>query len=128
MKDDEALLTLAVAKDCLYDAKALLDIGRYRASVSRSYYAIFHAAKAALISMNVEAYTHQGVNIQFGKIFIKSGIFDKSLIRTFSKMLDTRLKADYEIGFKASQGDAQDAFSEAELFYSKIADYLLVNY
>jgi len=54
--------------------------------------------------------------MQFGKHFVRTGIFDKSLIRLFSKLLDARQKADYEIGFNASDEDAKCAYSEAELF------------
>jgi len=39
-------------------------------------------------------------------------------------MLDTRQKADYEIGFKASESDATHAFSEAEFFYNEMNKYL----
>lgn len=116
--NEEIRLTLSAASDCLLDAKAMLESKRFKASVSRSYYAIFHSAKAALLSKNITAYTHQGVNMQFGKHFVKPGIFDKSLTRLFSKLLDTRQKADYEIGFNASAEDAQNAYSEAEFFYT----------
>lgn len=108
--NEEIVLTLTVAEECLLDAKAMLTLNRYKATVSRSYYAMFHAAKAALLSINVETHTHQGVNMQFGKHFIKTGIFDKQLIRTFSKMLDTRQKADYEIGFRANEEEAHHAY------------------
>jgi uncharacterized protein (UPF0332 family) len=67
------------------------------------------------------------VNIQFGKHFVKTGIFEKSLISLFSKLLDTRQKADYEIGFNATADDARNALSEAEVFYAQIADHLWYN-
>jgi uncharacterized protein (UPF0332 family) len=44
--------------------------------------------------------------------------------KAFSKMLDTRQKADYEIGFRASETDAQYAIAEAENFYTEIFNYL----
>jgi len=88
--NDEVILTLAASLECLKDAEVLINQRRYKAAVSRSYYAMFHAAKAALLTKNISTYTHQGINVQFGKQFIVPGIFDKSVFRTFSKMLDIR--------------------------------------
>jgi uncharacterized protein (UPF0332 family) len=121
---DEVRLTLETAIECLEDAAVLLSKKRYKASVSRSYYAIFNAAKSALLSIDVEVFTHQGVNVQFGKHFIKTGIFDRSLIRLFSKLLDTRQKADYEIGFRASEEESKDAYKEASRFVGVVKEYL----
>ena len=123
----EVLLTLGEAKECLEDARIMLDKQRWKTTVSRSYYAMFNTAKAALVSIDNKAFTHQGVNIQFSKQFIKTGIFEKHLITAFSKMLDARLKADYEIGFKATEEDAKNAIKDAENFYSEIEKYLKLN-
>jgi len=121
---EEIELTLNEANECLIDAKIMLESQRWKAAVSRSYYAMYHAVKAVLLSKNIKTFTHQGVNIQFGKYFVKTGIFDRNLIRTFSKMLDTRQKADYEIGFSASKNDALHAFSEAEIFFKEMSKYI----
>ncbi len=48
---------LEKAFECLADAQALLEKERFTATVSRSYYAMFHAAQAALFSEKSEAYT-----------------------------------------------------------------------
>ena len=112
------------ASECLEDAKALFIMKRYKAVVSRAYYAMYHTAKAALTHKNIETFTHQGVNTQFAKHYIKSGIFEKSVIKAFSKMLDKRIKADYEIGFKADKDDAEFALSEANEFYIQINDFI----
>jgi hypothetical protein len=127
--NDEVILTLAASLECLKDAEVLINQRRYKAAVSRSYYAMFHAAKAALLTKNISTYTHQGINVQFGKQFIVPGIFDKSVFRTFSKMLDIRQKSDYEIGFNASEEDAAHAIQEATAFYNLMQAYLadLVN-
>lgn len=122
--NEEIVLTLDFARECLSDANVLLEKSRYNASVSRSYYAVFHAAKAALLHIGVESITHQGVNVQFGLHFVKTGIFDKSLIRLFSKLLDTRLKADYEIGFRSGHDDAVTALQESTAFVDAVSGHL----
>jgi uncharacterized protein (UPF0332 family) len=122
--NQELSLTLNEAKECLTDAQIMFEQKRWKASVSRAYYAMYHAAKAALLSINVDAFTHQGVNIQFSKHFVKTEIFDRNFSKVFSKMLDTRQKADYEIGFSADESDAQHAIEEAEYFYNEILKYL----
>lgn len=120
-------LFIEKAWDCLADADALLEKQRYSASVSRSYYAMFYAAQAALISQNIEAFTHAGVNVQFQKIFIKTGIFPVSFGKTFSKIADQRMKSDYEIGFRASCEDATHTFREASEFVEAIKNFFISN-
>jgi len=116
--------TLIEANECLLDADVLLQSARYKATVTRCYYAIFHAAKAILLSIQVDAHTHQGVYTQFNKHFIKTGLFDKSFSRIFGKLLDDRLASDYEIGFDAGNDDALHAYNEAKFFYETIFKYL----
>jgi uncharacterized protein (UPF0332 family) len=48
--NENVTIFLDKAFECLADATALLEKSRYTASVSRSYYAMFHAAQAALLS------------------------------------------------------------------------------
>ena len=76
---------LSKAFDCLADAIVLIEKDRFTASVSRSYYAMFHAAQAVLLLEEIETFTHTGVNIQFQKAFIKTGKFPVSFGKTFSK-------------------------------------------
>ena len=122
--NDNVSVFLEKAFECLADAAALLEKSRNTAAVSRSYYAMFHAAQAALLSEEIEAYTHEGVNVQFQKHFIKTGKFPISFGKTFSKILDQRLKSDYEIGFKASPSDATHTYEEASAFVNAIQFFL----
>lgn len=123
--NENVTVFLDKALECLADATALLEKSRYTASVSRSYYAMFHAAQAALLSEEIDAYTHTGVNVQFQKTFIKTGKFPVIFGKTFSKILDQRLKSDYEIGFKASPDDAKHTFEEASGFVTSIRNFLM---
>jgi uncharacterized protein (UPF0332 family) len=113
---ENAKVFLEKAFECLADAEALIEKNRYTAVVSRNYYAMFHAAQAALLSEAIEAHTHAGVNVQFQKAFVKTRMFPVSIGKTFSKILGQRLKSDYEIGFKALAEDAKHPFQKASGF------------
>ncbi len=116
--------TLSASCECLQEAEFMLNARFYKATVSRSYYSMFHTAKAALLSIGNEAYSHQGVRSQFSKHFVKAGIFDVSLSRAFNKILEDRILSDYEVGFKATKEDAEYAFNEAKSFYEIIKNHL----
>lgn len=85
---------------------------------------MFHAAQAAMLFVGVEAFTHQGVNVQFNKHFIKSGIFEKGVGKMYSRILDKRLKSDYEIGFNATGEEAKVILNEARDFLEVITSYI----
>lgn len=60
-------------------AEKLLRDGEYEDAVSRAYYAMYHAAKAALATVNVFPKTHEGVVSEFGRRLILTGDFPKEL-------------------------------------------------
>lgn len=64
------------AKEKLESAKLLLDGGKYRDSIGRSYYAIFTAVRAVLANDKVDFSKHSGVIAYFQKEYIKTGKFD----------------------------------------------------
>ena len=51
----------------------LLDGDGYEGAVSRGYYAIFHAARAALHKLDSAPATHHGVVSEFGRLLVKTG-------------------------------------------------------
>lgn len=48
------------AKEMLHDALQTLNMGMYKTSVNRSYYAALHAARALLILKGADPVTHDG--------------------------------------------------------------------
>lgn len=83
------------AKEDLETAQMLMNDGRFKASVNRSYYAIFHGLRAVTALAEFDSSKHSGVISFFNRTYVKTGIFDKSI----SKLIDTayrlREKADY---------------------------------
>ena len=65
---------LANAKEKLESAKLLLDAGKYKDSIGRSYYAIFTSLRAVLSKDGVDFSKHAGVIAYFQREYIKRGI------------------------------------------------------
>ena len=63
------------AKEMLDAAKGNLEIGQFKTSLNRSYYAIFHAMRAANILKGFDSSKHSGVIAFFNKEYLKEGIY-----------------------------------------------------
>jgi uncharacterized protein (UPF0332 family) len=83
------------ARDDLATASDDLKLGHTRGAVNRSYYAIFHAPTAALLSRGEERARHSGVQSAFGEIFIVTGLFDAEFSRIYARARREREEADY---------------------------------
>ncbi len=90
---ERAFKELARSKKALLAAKLLIEKDLYEDCVSRAYYAVLHAAKAALALSEVEVDTHKGVRRMFGLHLVKTGKIE----REFAKIL-TAEQEDREIG------------------------------
>lgn len=61
-----ALDELERANTCLNEARALYDASFPYGAASRAYYAVFHAARALLMSVGLEAKSHKGTVSMIG--------------------------------------------------------------
>ena len=59
------------AREDIETARELINLGRYRAAVNRSYYAIFSVTTALLLTQEIERTKHAGVESAFIQNFIK---------------------------------------------------------
>lgn len=105
-------------------AKVLLSDGKLKASVNRSYYAIFHTLRAVTALNQFDSSKHSGVIAYFNRTYVKEGIFDKSI----SKMIDTafrlREKADYQDFVIISKEQAQEQLEKAGKIMEMVMPYL----
>lgn len=105
-------------------AKLLMQAGQFKASVNRSYYAVFHGLRAVTALDKFDSSKHSGVIAYFNRTYVKEGIFDKS----FSKMVDTcyrlREKADYQDFFLVSHEMAEEQLKKAEKIIQMLGPYL----
>ncbi|MEJ2006550.1 MAG: HEPN domain-containing protein [Acidobacteriota bacterium] len=83
------------ARDALEDARVLLLRNRNSGAVSRSYYAMYHAASAMLSREGLTVEKHAAVKAKFGESFVKPGLVDSKFGRYLNLALKLREDADY---------------------------------
>lgn len=121
---DLSAYRLERAKEDLKTAKSNYSEGSYRASVNRSYYAIFHALRSITALDQFDSGKHSGIIAYVNQHYVKTGVFDKS----FSKMIDTafrlREKADYEDFYVVAVEDAERQIEKAEQIIELVEAYV----
>ena len=95
--DKQLLISLQTTKahKFLDDADEMVNQKRWDLAANRFYYACFHMVQAAFISRGISTKTHEGSLTELGKNFILTGELDKKYGRFFSRMIQLRIKADY---------------------------------
>ncbi len=111
---------LEQADESLESARLLLDNGKYRPSVSRSYYAMFYAVLALLVKEGLRISKHTGAISVFNREFVKKGIFDKELSSWLQEAFDLRQRADYRELFTVSPERAEKVLSQARTFVAEV--------
>lgn len=101
-------------------AKKLLSLGMYEDAVSRAYYSVLNAAKAALASQEIYPKTHEGALKTFGETFIKGKRMPRALGVSFSRMKTLREKADYSPKIETTKEDAEWSIKSAEQFLEEV--------
>jgi uncharacterized protein (UPF0332 family) len=94
-------------------------------SASRSYYAMFYAVEALLLSRDLSFSKHSAVISVFGKDYIKTGIFELRFHRYIMDAFDLRNAGDYGSIHAVNTEKAQQAINEARELYGVINQYLL---
>lgn len=112
------------ANETLETAELLFENHKYKDSVNRSYYAIFHAMQAVLALEGVDYKKHSGVIAHFREKYIKTGIFPKELSVIIGQASLVRDQSDYEDFFLVSGDEAKKQLEDAKRFCKRIGDYL----
>lgn len=116
--------SLARAEASLRAAEVLLREGLFRDSVSRGYYAMFHAARALLSSKGIRPRTHGGVLRGIGRLFVEPGVLDREFARDLGFALQLRQRADYEDELAITEASAQDLLDRATRFVERAGELL----
>lgn len=111
---------LESAKEKLKAAIDLFANGDFKDSVSRSYYAIFTAARALLATKQLDSSKHSGVIALFNQHFVKMGVVSKEASKLIEKAKSYREQADYGDFFVVSKEEADVQIQSAKKFIAEI--------
>ncbi len=79
----------------LQAAELLQADGLFEDAVSRAYYAVMHAAKAALLVHDQIAESHVAIRRLFGSVLVQTGNIEKEWASILAREQDRRIAADY---------------------------------
>jgi len=111
---------LEKAHERLKVAKKLFRSGDYEDAVSRAYYAMYHAARAALFTVNASPKTHEGVVSEFGKRFVLTGVVPKELGRDLANAKAARETYEYSVTASVGKAEAEAMLSSAQQFVDEL--------
>jgi uncharacterized protein (UPF0332 family) len=121
---------MAKAEDACSAARLLLEEGYPDDATSRAYYAMFDAARAALLLSNApvdlsKVRTHNGLIGAFGNYLVKNGTVPKDIGHFLNQTKDFRLVADYD-GNRIEFEDAEVIVEKAETFVAAIRAQFII--
>ncbi|MGY4750270.1 HEPN domain-containing protein [Pannonibacter sp. Q-1] len=111
---------MAKAQTACTSAQALLALGDTDGAANRAYYAMFDAARAALLSSGAQVdpeigRTHSGLIGAFGSHLVKTGLVSRDLGRQLNRAHEIRLVADYTDG-SVELSDVRELVRQAAQF------------
>ena len=121
---DLAKYRLSRAEEDIETAADNLESKKFRASVNRSYYAVFHSIRAITALDHFDSSKHSGVIAHFNQHYIKSGIFDKELSKMVDSCYRLREKADYDDFYLVSRDEAVLQLEKARAVHQAIKEYI----
>ena len=95
--DANLLIKLQTEKSerLLQEGDDMVNQKRWDLAANRYYYACYHMVHAAFITRGIATKSHDGTLTELGKNFILTGKLDKKFGRFYSRMIQLRIKADY---------------------------------
>jgi len=111
---------LSLSREELEIAALLLEREHYRTCLSRSYYSIYYATQALLLSQNLDASTHKGTIRLFGQHFVKTGQFSSEWAKILSDAYELRQLSDYDADFTGTLAEAEILLEKAKAFVTEV--------
>jgi uncharacterized protein (UPF0332 family) len=105
-------------------AEQLLGAGLARISLTRAYFAAFHAARAFLYAEGLEPRSHHGVLHLFNLHAVKAGRFDPAASRLLARLQKFREEADYGESFPVDERGAREELEAAQGFVTRVREML----
>lgn len=117
-------MALETARTDLADAEILLEHGSPRGVVSKCYYVMLHATRAALLAKDVTPTSHSGTATMLGLVLVKPRLVDPVWSKTLGYMEKNRLDADYSHEKNFAREDAENAVGRAREFLATIENLI----
>jgi uncharacterized protein (UPF0332 family) len=124
MNIDEVNGFMDLAEEELSTAKILFDAKKYRGSVTHSYYAMFDAAKALLLSHDFVSKKHDTILTQFSKDFVRDDDFSQDIYQYYAEAKKLRRKSSYDFTVNFSKEEALNCLVHAEEFIAEAKRFL----
>jgi len=105
-------------------AELLLEAGFYEDAVSRAYYAVLRAAKAALLARDIVTESHTAVRRLFGKELVQQGLLEKEWAMILAHEQDERASADYDVELTFSREVAAQRVEKSRRFLERVRSFL----
>ena len=111
---------IETAIEDLETARILMDNKKYRASMNRSYYVVFHALRAVTVLNGFDSSKHSGIIAYFNKNYVKTGVFPKETSKLIDQTYRNRENADYQDFYIASEKMSIEQYDRA----CKVIEYV----
>ena len=115
------------AKETIAEVEILIQNEFWNTAINRMYYACFYAVSALLVKHGIESSSHTGVRQLFGKLFVKTGKFDKYLAKHYTDLFEKRHKGDYNDFFDFDKETVTHLLPISKEFISKIEELINTN-
>jgi uncharacterized protein len=115
---------MAKAHRALDDAEFNLTAGRFEVAVGRAYYATFHSARAALLTLGVQPRSHHGVNERFNLDLVEPGHIEAEFLSILGREQTDRETADYSVDQTITGDRALTRVQDARRFLDRIETFL----
>ena len=112
------------ARKSLRAAQILLGYELHEDAVSRAYYAVLHASKAALATVNIFPTSHQSVRRMFGLHLVKTDRIEREYATILTSEQEDRELSDYDITISLEKDRASQRVNDAQRFVDRIECYL----
>lgn len=120
-----AVYRLERAEEMLKASEDNLNLNQFRTSLNRSYYAVFHAMRAANCLESYDSSKHSGVISFFTQTFLKTELIDRSLGKIIKESSYLREKSDYDDFYIANKSDVELQLINAKKFVEIVKDYIM---
>ena len=122
MNEFKKLLSLALEE--LEIATLLLERKHYRTCLSRSYYSMYYATQALLLSKGLDASTHKGLLRLFSEHFVKTGQLSSEWSKVLNSTYSLRQLSDYDTDFTGTLSEAEMTLEKAKAFIAEVSQLL----